>query len=148
MFGHGLSMQLSQSPPRLLLVVAAALLDPHGRVLLTRRPEGKAHAGLWEFPGGKVEPHESPEQALVRELREEIAVEVAEDALEPFAFASRPAGERSLLMPLYLVRDWSGQPKPLQTPELAWVRPADLPRFPMPPADVPLAERLADKDWT
>ena len=120
----------------LLLVVACALVDPDGRVLLARRPEGKQHAGLWEFPGGKVEPGESPEQALVRELREELGIEPCEQCLQPFAFASEKLETGGhLLMPLFVCRRWDG-----------FIRPTDQFReYPMPPADKPLAAELRDR---
>jgi 8-oxo-dGTP diphosphatase len=125
-----------------LLVVAAALARPDGRVLLQQRPAGKAMAGLWEFPGGKVEPGERPEQALARELREELGIEVRETALAPAAFASAPLGERHLLLLLYLCRAWAGEPQPLEAEALCWATPAEMRALPMPPADVPLVEAL------
>ena len=126
----------------LLLVVAAALIDGDGRVLIAQRPEGRSLAGLWEFPGGKVEPGESPEAALVRELKEELDVMVSETALAPFTFASHAYGAFHLLMPLYLVTAWTGAVIAREAQALAWVKPAELARYPMPPADVPLVERL------
>lgn len=131
-----------------LIVVAAALIDRNGRVLLAQRPPGKAFAGLWEFPGGKLEPGESPEAALVRELAEEIGVRLAPETLEPFGFASHPAEAAHLLMPLYVARRWEGEPRPLQVAAVAWAPPSELARYPMPPADRPLAARLAEKDWS
>jgi 8-oxo-dGTP diphosphatase len=125
-----------------MLVAAAALLDTQGRVLIGRRPAGKNLAGLWEFPGGKVEPGESPEAALIRELKEELDLDVAPDALEPFAFASHPYADFHLLMPLYAIRRWTGAPKPLAHDALAWALPAALDDYPMPPADAPLRARL------
>src|SRR4051794_28033447 len=125
-----------------MIVVAAALADREGRVLLQRRPEGKAMAGLWEFPGGKMEEGERPEAALVRELEEELGIAVDEAALEPAAFASAENGDRTMLLLLYLCRAWRGGPGALHASELAWVAPADMARRPMPPADVPLVERL------
>jgi 8-oxo-dGTP diphosphatase len=129
---------------RILLVAACALIDPDGRVLLARRPEGKPLAGLWEFPGGKVHPGETPEAALIRELREELAIDVAESCLAPFAFASHAYPDFHLLMPLYLCRRWSGAMQPVEGQALAWVRPQKLADYPMPPADKPLVALLRD----
>jgi 8-oxo-dGTP diphosphatase len=128
----------------LILVAAVALIDADGRVLLARRPEGKQMAGLWEFPGGKVLPGESPESALVRELKEELGLDTAESCLAPFAFASHRYPAFHLLMPLYVCRRWSGMPVPLEGQELTWVRPARLADYPMPPADRPLVALLQD----
>jgi 8-oxo-dGTP diphosphatase len=125
-----------------MVVVAAALTDGRGRVLLQRRPEGKAMAGLWEFPGGKMEEGERPEAALVRELEEELGIAVDEAALETAAFASADNDGRTMLLLLYLCRVWRGEPAALHASELAWVAPADMANRPMPPADVPLVERL------
>jgi 8-oxo-dGTP diphosphatase len=125
-----------------LLVVAAALVRADGRVLLQQRPEGKAMAGLWEFPGGKVERGERPEPALVRELEEELGIAVAEAALAPAAFASAALGERHLLLLLYLCRRWEGEPNALDAAALQWAIPAQMRALPMPPADVPLVEAL------
>jgi 8-oxo-dGTP diphosphatase len=124
--------------PLLLPVVAAALVDLEGRVLLQQRPEGKSLAGLWEFPGGKVEPGETPEAALIRELEEELAIAVPHACLAPAAFASAPLGNRHLLLLLYVTRKWSGVPRALEATALRWVRPADMHALPMPPADRPL----------
>ena len=137
---------MTDTPPlrRLIVVVAAALFDADGRVLIARRPAGGSLAGLWEFPGGKVEPGESPEAALVRELKEELDVDVAEDALEPIAFASHAYGEFHLLMPLYRVRRWRGAPRLLHHEALEWASPTALKDFPMPPADAPLLARLIE----
>ncbi|HSD34892.1 MAG TPA: 8-oxo-dGTP diphosphatase MutT [Alphaproteobacteria bacterium] len=129
---------------RLVLVAAVALVDADGRVLLARRPEGKSMAGLWEFPGGKVHAGEAPEAALIRELKEELAIDVAESCLAPFAFASHRYPDFHLLMPLYVCRRWSGTPAALEGQELAWVRPARLGDYPMPPADRPLVALLQD----
>jgi 8-oxo-dGTP diphosphatase len=128
----------------ILLVAACALIDADGRVLLARRPEGKPMAGLWEFPGGKLQPGETPEAALIRELKEELAIDVAASCLAPFAFASHPLGERHLLMPLYLCRRWEGRLTPQEGQALAWVRPNRLADYAMPPADKPLVALLRD----
>ena len=128
----------------LLLVVACGLIDPDGRVLLARRPEGKPMAGLWEFPGGKVAPGETPEEALIRELREELGIDVSAACLAPFAFASHPLEGRHLLMPLYLCRRWGGTPEGREGQALAWVRPNKLGDYAMPPADKPLVALLRD----
>lgn len=126
-----------------LLVAAAALLDGQGRVLVQRRPAGKAMAGLWEFPGGKLEPGETPEAALVRELREELGIDVPEAALRPACFAGAPLGDRRLLLLLYMVERWTGEPVALEADALAWVSTAELRSLPMPPADEPLIAPLA-----
>ena len=126
-------------------MVAAALADGDGRVLLQRRAPGRAMAGLWEFPGGKVEPDERPEAALVRELEEELGIVVETGALSPAAFASADNGGRHMLLLLYLCRQWRGEPRALDAAELAWVLPADMTKLAMPPADeplIPLLERL------
>lgn len=135
------------SPASILLVAACALVDSGGRVLITRRPEGKAHAGYWEFPGGKLEPGESPEQAVVRELREELGVEPCEQCLQPFAFASCPVegGQRWLLMPLFVCRRWDGFVDPKEGQEIAWVRPERLSDYQLLRADKPLAAELRDR---
>lgn len=125
-----------------ITVVAAALVDPNGRVLLQQRPPGRDMAGLWEFPGGKVEPGERPEQALVRELAEELGIGVAPAALEPACFASAPLAGRHLLLLLFLCRCWTGAPRALEASALDWVLPSDMPGLPMPPADVPLVRSL------
>lgn len=126
------------NPGFLLPVVAAALVDADGRVLLQQRPEGKALAGLWEFPGGKIEPGETPEQALIRELEEELAITVPQACLAPAAFASAEAGDRHLLLLLYITRKWTGVPRALEAAALKWVRPSEMHALPMPPADRPL----------
>lgn len=126
----------------LLLVVAAALVDGEGRVLLAQRPAGKALAGLWEFPGGKVEPGESPEAALARELREELDVQIDAAAAEPIGFASHAYDAFHLMMPLFLITAWLGNVRALEAAALAWVRPRDLGQRPMPPADLPLISQL------
>ena len=128
----------------LLLVAACALVDIDNRVLLARRPEGKKMAGLWEFPGGKLNPGEAPEQAVIRELKEELGIDVAEACLAPFAFASHDYARFHLLMPLFLCRRWKGSPKGLEGQALAWVRPARLSDYDMPAADKPLVPLLRD----
>lgn len=127
-----------------VLVVAAALVDTDGRVLIAKRPQGKQLAGLWEFPGGKVDPGERPEAALIRELREELGIEVSEACLAPFVFASHAYESFHLLMPLYLCRRWSGTVVAREHAALAWVRPNRLSDYPMPPADAPLVAYLRD----
>ena len=122
----------------LFLVVAAAMVDADGRVLVQRRPEGTAMAGLWEFPGGKPEPGETPEAALIRELNEELGIETEASCLAPAAFAREPLGERHLLLLLYVLRKWRGVPTALHASELKWVRPNELFALDMPPADKPL----------
>jgi 8-oxo-dGTP diphosphatase len=128
----------------IVLVVACALVDVDGRVLITRRPEGKPLAGLWEFPGGKLEEGERPEEALIRELREELGIDVAEACLSPLTFASHSYEKFHLLMPLYICRRWKGAVRSLEGQELAWVRPVRLRDYPMPPADLPLIAPLCD----
>ncbi len=127
-----------------VLVVAVALIDPDGRVLIAQRPEGKQLAGLWEFPGGKVEPSERPETALIRELKEELGIDVTEACLAPFVFASHAYESFHLLMPLYLCRRWSGMVVKHEHAALAWVKPNRLGDYPMPPADEPLVAWLRD----
>ena len=127
-----------------LLVAACALVSAEGLVLLAKRPQGKPLAGLWEFPGGKVEEGECPEEALVRELHEELGIEVSADRLEPLTFASHAYETFHLLMPLYLCRSWRGEARGRDGQELAWVRPAELDAYPMPPADEPLKAVLHD----
>ena len=127
-----------------VLVAAAALVDVDGRVLIARRPEGKAMAGLWEFPGGKVAPGETPEEALIRELDEELGIDVTENCLAPFTFASHRYDRFHLLMPLYVCRVWQGSVRPREGQALKWVRPARLGDYPMPPADRPLVAMLRD----
>jgi 8-oxo-dGTP diphosphatase len=125
-----------------MLVVAAALVADDGRVLLQRRPPGRAMAGLWEFPGGKVEPGETPEAALVRELEEEIGVSVRADNLSPACFASAPNGDAHMLLLLYLCLAWGREPRALDADALRWVRLAEMRDLPMPPADLPLIDLL------
>jgi 8-oxo-dGTP diphosphatase len=127
-----------------VLVVAVALIDADGRVLLAQRPEGKAMAGLWEFPGGKVLSGEPPEAALIRELKEELGIDVAEACLAPLTFASHRYESFHLLMPLYVCRRWSGIVAAQEGQALAWVRPQKLDQYAMPPADKPLVAMLRD----
>lgn len=129
---------------KMLLVAAAALVDVDGRVLICQRPQGKALAGLWEFPGGKVEPGETPEACLIRELEEELGIVVANACLAPFVFASHDYESFHLLMPLYLCRRWSGVITAREHEALAWVKPDRLGDYPMPPADAPLVAWLRD----
>ena len=128
----------------ILLVAACALVDADGRVLLAKRPPGKPLAGLWEFPGGKVEPGETPEAALIRELKEELDIDVAAKCLAPLSFASHGYPEFHLLMPLFVCRRWEGDISPLQGQQLAWVRARKLADYAMPPADEPLKVVLRD----
>ncbi|HHN67907.1 MAG TPA: (deoxy)nucleoside triphosphate pyrophosphohydrolase [Thermopetrobacter sp.] len=128
----------------LLIVVACALVDADGRVLLARRPEGKPMAGLWEFPGGKLRDGETPERAMVRELAEELGIGVDPACLAPLTFASHAYDDFHLLMPLYICRKWQGRVRPLEGQELAWVRKQRLRHYPMPPADEPLIAHLLD----
>jgi 8-oxo-dGTP diphosphatase len=130
---------------RIILVSAVALIDVDGRVLLAQRPPGKSLAGLWEFPGGKVDPGETPEAALIRELREELGIETKASCLAPLTFASHSYPEFHLLMPLYACRRWEGVPIAQEGQTLAWVRPERLRDYPMPPADLPLIPIL--RDW-
>ena len=129
---------------KLLLVVAVALIDADGRVLIAERPEGKQLAGLWEFPGGKIEPGERPEETLIRELHEELGITVEEPCLAPLTFASHDYESFHLLMPLYVCRRWSGFVQPREGQRLKWVRPRDLRNYPMPPADEPLIPPLIE----
>jgi 8-oxo-dGTP diphosphatase len=137
-------MPATEAELRIVLVSAVALVDADGRVLLAQRPAGKPLAGLWEFPGGKVNPGETPETALIRELAEELGIDVAASCLAPFTFASYTYPEFHLLMPLYICRKWSGIPAAREGQRLAWVRPARLGDYPMPPADPPLVAMLRD----
>jgi 8-oxo-dGTP diphosphatase len=127
---------------KLVLVAACALVDADGRVLIARRPQGKSMAGLWEFPGGKVEDGERPEQSLIREIKEELGVAVSEDCLAPLAFASHAYPDFHLLMPLYVCRRWEGTVTATEGQQLAWVKPNRLRGYEMPPADVPLISHL------
>lgn len=129
---------------KILLVAACALVDVDRRILIAQRPEGKTLAGLWEFPGGKVEAGETPEATLVRELREEVGIETSEKCLLPLTFASHTYEDFHLLMPLYVCRRWSGIPQPREGQALKWVRALDLRGYPMPPADEPLIPALID----
>jgi 8-oxo-dGTP diphosphatase len=131
-------------PLKLTLVVAVALIDADNRILLAQRPEGKQLAGLWEFPGGKLESGERPEDALIRELREELGITVKEACLAPLTFASHAYESFHLLMPLYVCRRWEGFVQPLEGQGLAWVKPQDLRSYPMPEADEPLIPHLVD----
>jgi len=131
-------------PKKLLLVVACALVDADGRVLIAQRPEGKQLAGLWEFPGGKVELGETPEETLVRELKEELGIDTKIACLAPLTFASHSYDDFNLLMPLYVCRRFWGTPQPLDAQALKWVKPNRLRDFPMPPADAPLIPFLID----
>ncbi|TFL19432.1 (deoxy)nucleoside triphosphate pyrophosphohydrolase [Jannaschia formosa] len=129
----------------LVLVSAVALIDADGRVLLAQRPEGKSMAGLWEFPGGKVEAGESPEAALIRELNEELGIDTWQSCLAPLTFASHAYSDFHLLMPLFACRKWKGQVQGRENQTLAWVKPLKLKDYPMPPADIPLVPIL--RDW-
>ncbi len=137
-------MHVVSNQRTLLLVVAAALVDADNRVLLAQRPEGRSMAGLWEFPGGKVDAGETPEQALIRELREELGITVQPACLAPLTFASHDYGDFHLLMPLYVCRRWQGFVQPLEGQKLAWVEKHRLREHPMPPADEPLIAHLLD----
>ena len=129
----------------LLLVAACALIDADGRILMSRRPQGKAHAGLWEFPGGKMEVGERPEATIVRELREELGIEPCERCLQPFSFVSHTYAEFDLLMPLYLCRQWDGFPRPTEGQTIKWVFPDRLLELDLVPADIPLAQEMRDR---
>ena len=143
-FGHPEVEAIQPGEKPLLLVAACALVDTDGRVLIARRPEGKKMAGLWEFPGGKLNPGETPEQALIRELKEELGIDVSAHCLAPFAFASHAYEGFHLLMPLFLCRRWQGTPKPRENQALAWVAPRRLTEYEMPAADKPLIPLLRD----
>ena len=131
-------------PKPIVLVAAVALVDVDGRVLIAQRPEGKSMAGLWEFPGGKVEPGETPEAALIRELEEELGIQTWASCLAPFTFASHTYETFHLLMPLFVCRKWDGTAMPREHTALKWVRVARLSDYPMPPADIPLVAMLRD----
>ena len=143
-FGHTEVAPCETGAKPLLLVAACALIDIEGRILLARRPEGKKMAGLWEFPGGKLNPGETPEVALIRELKEELGIDVSAACLAPFAFASHAYDKFHLLMPLFLCRRWKGTPTGRENQTLAWVRPQKLTDYEMPPADKPLIPLLRD----
>lgn len=128
----------------MILVSAAALIDPDGRVLMTTRPAGRDYAGTWEFPGGKVEDGETPEAALVRELKEELDVATEESCLAPFSFGTLGRQDGTLLLLLFVCRKWGGNPVPREEQEVKWIRPNDLTDLPMPPVDRPLAAQLRD----
>ena len=130
---------------KVILVSAVALIDRDGRVLITQRPEGKSMEGLWEFPGGKIEFGETPEDALVRELHEELGIETWSSCLAPLTFASHGYSDFHLLMPLFACRKWDGTPTPKEGQNLKWVNVKNLKDFPMPPADIPLIAVL--RDW-
>ena len=129
-------------PTKIVLVAACALVDADGRVLIAQRPDSKPMAGLWEFPGGKVDNGERPEETLIRELREELGITVSEACLAPLAFASHSYPDFHLLMPLYVCRRWEGQVAATEGQKLAWVKPNRLRKYEMPPADVPLISHL------
>lgn len=135
---------MTASGLKLVLVAACALIDTDGRVLIAQRPPQKAMAGLWEFPGGKVEPGERPEETVIRELAEELGIAVQEPCLAPFTFTSHTYPEFQLLMPLYVCRRWEGTVQPLEHSALKWVKPRELNQWPMPPADLPLIPMLRD----
>ena len=137
-------MTHSQLSQRLLLVVAVALIDPDGRILITKRPRGKEMAGLWEFPGGKINDGETPEEALIRELKEELNIETKNSCLAPFCFTSHRYKKFHLLMPLFICRRWWGIVTPLEKQEMKWVWPNKLKDYDMPPADKPLVGLLRD----
>ncbi|MEM7290397.1 MAG: (deoxy)nucleoside triphosphate pyrophosphohydrolase [Pseudomonadota bacterium] len=134
---------MSDTKP-LLLVSACALIDADNRILLAQRPEGKSMAGLWEFPGGKVEEGETPEDTLIRELSEELGIRTWESCLAPLSFASHAYEKFHLLMPLFICRKWEGIPKPRENQQLKWVRANQLRDYPLPPADDPLVPALMD----
>jgi len=137
------TVRLGENLP-IVFVAAIALIDRDGRVLIAQRPEGKSMAGLWEFPGGKIEDGELPEEALIREMEEELGIDTAAGCLSPFAFASHSYDTFHLLMPLYLCRNWRGMPTAKEGQVLKWVRPKDMARYEMPPADLPLVAMLRD----
>jgi 8-oxo-dGTP diphosphatase len=140
----GATIPTSRPGAPTVLVAAVALIDPDGRVLIAQRPQGKPMAGLWEFPGGKVQAGETPEAALIRELHEELGIDITASCLAPIAFASHGYEDFHLLMPLFACRVWKGIPEPREGQVLKWVRPMTLRDYPMPPADVPLVAQLQD----
>jgi 8-oxo-dGTP diphosphatase len=135
---------VKQSVQKLVLVAACALIDPDGRVLIAQRPPDKSMAGLWEFPGGKVESGERPEETVIRELHEELGITIKEPCLAPFTFASHAYPDFHLLMPLYVCRRWEGAVVAREHAALKWVKPRELVQYPMPPADLPLIPMLRD----
>lgn len=135
---------MAASAQRLVLVAACALIDPDGRVLIAQRPPGKGMAGLWEFPGGKVEPGERPEETVIRELQEELGITIMEPCLAPFTFASHTYPDFHLVMPLYVCRRWDGTVSAREHSAVKWVKPRDLTQYEMPPADRPLVAMLRD----
>ncbi|MGI9353096.1 MAG: 8-oxo-dGTP diphosphatase MutT [Rhizobiaceae bacterium] len=137
-------MSANKKNPPVVLVSACALLDPDNRILLAQRPNGKSMAGLWEFPGGKIEADETPEEALIRELQEELGVTTWESCLAPVSFASHSYEKFHLLMPLFVCRKWEGYPAPRENQQLKWVKVHELRQYPMPPADEPLIPALMD----
>ncbi len=143
-FAHKADGRAAAPARPLVLVAAVALVDPDGRVLLAERPQGKAMAGLWEFPGGKVEAGETPERTVIRELREELGIETWASCLAPLTFASHTYPSFHLLMPLFVCRRWQGIVRPREGQRLAWVKPKDMKAYPMPPADRPLVAILRD----
>lgn len=143
--GQPLPTELPEFPnARVVTVVAGILIDGDGRILLAQRPEGKAMAGLWEFPGGKIEQGETPEYALVRELQDELGIITCTDCLQPLTFASHAYDDFHLLMPVFALRKWRHEPQGLEGQKLAWVKLGDLKNYPMPPADKPLIPLLFD----
>ncbi len=136
--------QIKSQKTKILHVVACALIDRDGRILLADRPKGRSMEGLWEFPGGKIEEGETPEKALIRELNEELGIDTSENCLAPFTFASHSYEEFHLLMPLYICRKWKGHIMGKENQNLKWVKPNKLADYPMPPADVPLVAMLRD----
>lgn len=128
----------------LVSVAACALVDPDGRVLIAQRPEGKQMAGLWELPGGKIEPGETPEQAVIREMAEELGVSIKQECLSPLTFASHAYDSFHLLMPVFVCRRWQGNPRPSEHAAIKWVLPQRIRDYPMPPADDPVVARLCD----
>jgi 8-oxo-dGTP diphosphatase len=135
---------MERKAPPVVLVAACVLLDGDGKILITKRPQGRPLAGLWEFPGGKVEAGESPEHALIRELAEELGIDIAAKNLAPLTFASHAYPDFHLLMPLFLCKRWQGEVTPHEGPELTWVKPVDLAAYAMPPADEPLKAQLPE----
>lgn len=144
---EALNQPRSKTPSGLpvLLVVSVALVDSKGHILLAKRPEGKSMAGLWEFPGGKIQDGETPEFALFRELEEELGIETRECCFAPLGFASHSYDDFHLMMPLYVCRMWKGEPSPQEGQELAWVKPNDLAKYEMPAADIPLIYQIQDR---